>query len=414
MSVDDLQKPHEVLIEGRLYDITGFRHPGGSVLKFFKGTGDATEAFVEFHYRSKHARKMLANLPNRANPVAAKPSKDQVRLDKLSANYLAFRKQLVREGWFKPDLLHVMYRILEIIFMFTTGLLGLFYYGNVFTLVPLCAWLGIAVGRCGWLMHEGGHISLTGHTKLDIKLQELIYGLGCAMSGGWWRSQHNKHHCTPQKLKHDVDLDTLPLIAFNKIIAGKGKKSAFMRFWLPLQGYLFGPLTCLIVALGWQLYLHPRFIMRTNRYFEGVCIASRYAFVAALSYAAGLSVAQAVGTYLLVHAFGSSYIFVNFALSHTHLDVLDADKHVHWAQYGSDYTVDITPHLFTDWWMGYLNYQIEHHLFPTMPQYKFVKLNSRVRTFFEENVLKYDCRGYFECLHQTFANLHEVGQSVSH
>ena len=43
------------------------------------------------------------------------------------------------------------------------------------------------------------------------------------MSGAWWRNQHNKHHATPQKLKHDVDLDTLPLVAFN----GERKNATF-------------------------------------------------------------------------------------------------------------------------------------------------------------------------------------------
>lgn len=43
-----------------------------------------------------------------------------------------------------------------------------------------------------------------------------MYGLGCGMSGAWWRNQHNKHHATPQKMKHDVDLDTLPLVAFHE------------------------------------------------------------------------------------------------------------------------------------------------------------------------------------------------------
>jgi hypothetical protein len=75
--------------------------------------------------------------------------------------------------------------------------------------------LGLGSGRCGWLMHEGGHYSMTGNISTDRFLQIIIFGIGCGMSGAWWRNQHNKHHATPQKLKHDVDLDTLPLIAFN-------------------------------------------------------------------------------------------------------------------------------------------------------------------------------------------------------
>jgi cytochrome b involved in lipid metabolism len=34
----------EVLIEGQLYDVSDFRHPGGSIVKFLTGNGDACEA----------------------------------------------------------------------------------------------------------------------------------------------------------------------------------------------------------------------------------------------------------------------------------------------------------------------------------------------------------------------------------
>jgi len=39
----------EILIDGRVYDVTNFKHPGGSVIKFYAGKGiDATEAFTPF------------------------------------------------------------------------------------------------------------------------------------------------------------------------------------------------------------------------------------------------------------------------------------------------------------------------------------------------------------------------------
>ena len=28
----------------------------------------------------------------------------------------------------------------------------------------------------------------------DRAIQVAVYGLGCGMSGAWWRNQHNKHH----------------------------------------------------------------------------------------------------------------------------------------------------------------------------------------------------------------------------
>jgi fatty acid desaturase len=49
-------------------------------------------------------------------------------------------------------------------------------------------------------MHEGGHYSLTGKIAIDRTLQIVIYGVGCGMSGSWWRNQHNKHHAMPQRV----------------------------------------------------------------------------------------------------------------------------------------------------------------------------------------------------------------------
>ena len=54
----------------------------------------------------------------------------------------------------------------------------------------------------------------TGNIATDQFLMSLIFGIGYGMSGHWWRVNHNKHHAMPQKVGHDTDLNTLPLVAF--------------------------------------------------------------------------------------------------------------------------------------------------------------------------------------------------------
>ena len=66
--------------------------------------------------------------------------------------------------------------------------------------------------------------------------------------------------------------------------------------------------------------------------------------------------------------------------------------------------------------MGYLNFQIEHHLFPSMPQYKNVMAAPYVRAFCAKwNVpgdydIQYKELNYFESWRQMFTNLNEVGK----
>jgi fatty acid desaturase len=59
--------------------------------------------------------------------------------------------------------------------------------------------------------------------------QVVLYGTGCGMSAAFWRNQHNKHHATPQKVDHDVDLDTLPLVLFNVSCKEGKQKNMFNR-----------------------------------------------------------------------------------------------------------------------------------------------------------------------------------------
>ncbi len=64
-------------------------------------------------------------------------------------------------------------------------------------------------------------------------------------SSTWWRRGHNRHHAMPNRLKHDVDLATLPLLAYNtKVVEniedGKGfmiKYQVNKSFALPIREF---------------------------------------------------------------------------------------------------------------------------------------------------------------------------------
>jgi len=60
--------------------------------------------------------------------------------------------------------------------------------------------------------------------------------------------------------------------------------------------------------------------------------------------------------------------------------------------------------------MGYLNFQIEHHLFPSMPQFRQKLISPRVKAFCEAHGLPYQVMSYAEAFRITFANLNEVGR----
>jgi fatty acid desaturase len=177
-------------------------------------------------------------------------------------------------------------------------------------------------------------------------LQTILYGFGDGMSSGWWNNQHNRHHAMPQRLKHDVDLDTLPLMAFtSKIFPPKLKKS----FWIQNQAKLFLMIDTFLVALLWKIYLHPRYCIKTRKWTQLGFMALHYIVLMSL-------VSQPI--YWASVWFGSIYIFGNFALSHTHLPVTEADETNHWIEFAFHATTNVSSNFVIDWWMGYLNYQV--------------------------------------------------------
>ena len=98
-----LSAPHKKYDAGDLYDVSTFKHPGGSIVKFLTNNGDATEAFNEFHGRSKKAQKMLKALPKKpADEATLKARGCNGRAD-LTAGYAKLRAELEAEGRFDPN-----------------------------------------------------------------------------------------------------------------------------------------------------------------------------------------------------------------------------------------------------------------------------------------------------------------------
>ena len=116
-------------------------------------------------------------------------------------------------------------------------------------------------------------------------------------------------------------------------------------------------------------------------------MALRYA----LWYAAfgHLGLGGAFRLYAFYVAVGGTYIFTNFAVSHTHKDVVPHDKHISWTLYSANHTTNQSNTPLVNWWMAYLNFQIEHHLFPEIPRRNLRKISARVQAFCKRHDLPY-------------------------
>jgi fatty acid desaturase len=422
----------KITIEGTTYDITDFEHPGGNVINYLAGGGyDATDAFREFHYRSNKARRVLQSLPHMGNDDESSNPENNTADYEIKEDFREMRTKLINNGCFEPDYIHVYFRLMEIAFYFGLGA----FLASYHTYASLFAFI-LFKTRCGWVQHEAGHTSLTGNKTIDHMIQTFTMGVGGGVSSSVWNTMHNKHHATPQKIKHDIDLDTTPAVAFFKSAFEKntnGPKSAkFMnRLWMRFQAWTFLPLVNgVFVHLFWTYYLHPRKALGigasntanttlTNKlmnikWFEVVSMALSHTVIPAIFMTyGGYSFITAYFLLMICNFWNFIYLFGHFSLSHTFTDVIPEDKHLLWFEYSIQHSVNIsTKSPFVTWVMGYLNFQIEHHLFPSMPQYKNVLAAPYVRQFCEKwnKKLEYKEMSYYSAWCSMFTNLNQVGK----
>lgn len=425
-----------ILIDGTTYDITEFKHPGGSIIDYAKNAGDATEVFREFHYRSPIARNVLRSLPEYncgPEPIPAHALAPEFQMTQrqqdMTADFREMRTNLVNQGCFEPDYIHVYFRMLELAFYFGMGawLAPYNIYASLLSFI-------VFKTRCGWVQHECGHVSFTGNKRVDRAIQTFTMGFGGGVSSSVWNSMHQRHHATPQKIKHDIDLDTTPFVAFfptafEENTNGKSAARFMNRWWMRIQAWTFLPLVNgILVHLFWMYYLHPKKVFRAlcsartreqhvSAAFEIVCMSASHLVLPYIFYTSdgGNGVLWCYFLTMIVNFWNFIYLFGHFSLSHTFTGVIPENKHLLWFEYAIHHTVNIsTKSALVSWVMGYLNFQIEHHLFPSMPQYKNVIAAPYVRRFCEkwsaDDRLKYTEHSYTTAWWLMLSNLNQVGK----
>ena len=327
-----------ITIRDTQYNVTDFvaRHPGGSVINYMLANAgaDATEVFDEMHYRSRRARRVLMTLPSR--PFKTSDSERLQQNDGRAATenvvllkrFAEWRSQLESEGFFEPSPMHVAYRLAELVAIFVAGL----YFFSIRSwagLVVAVLLHGLFGARCGWVQHEGGHCSLTGNMWLDKRIQAMTIGFGLGACSAMWNSMHNKHHATPQKVGHDLDLDTTPLAAFYPTAVETNRPRGFSRLWARFQAYTFLPFTSGVFVMAfWLLFLHPRECFRKGLVEQlGWMLASHLGRTALIAQATGWGYAASYGAFACCMWCSGVYLFGHFSLSHTHLATVNSMDH---------------------------------------------------------------------------------------
>jgi delta8-fatty-acid desaturase len=395
-----------ITVEGRTYNLTKWadHHPGGALIRNYNGR-DGTHVF-----RAMHGEAAFERL-KKFESVPAQPVKSDARSKKILEDFEAFRKELVAEGYFKTDPVWTTYKMvttwlfLPIAIYFQT--IGWYFVSALFT--------ALFWQQLGWLGHDCAH-----HQVFENRTLNDIFGWfnGNVLQGysvGWWKDRHNSHHAVCNILDADPDIDNIPMLAWASSDLEKAPEWCLKT--IPYQHKYFLALLPAL-RLAW-LSGSVQFVrdMKNSQYLkyrkdynlEVVGLALHYAYTAALVWY--LPSWGWVFLYLaiseLLAGFGTAIVVFFNHYSCEKYDPVLADNFVCLQLFT---TRNMTPGIVTDWICGGLNYQVEHHLFPTMPRNNLNKASKRVKQFCKDHDLPYLCSDFFDGLDCVLDYLKTVGQ----
>jgi fatty acid desaturase len=248
-------------------------------------------------------------------------------------------------------------------------------------LAPIFA---VVMTHISYLAHDAGHRQLFKTTKLN-DLALLILDPIVGLSPSWWMDAHNAHHSFPNDSVHDPNL-RVPVLSFSQDqLRAKGP---IMRFVVRFQAWYYVPLV-MLETLNMRI-TSITFLLKGGRYrlleLAGLAtyIGSYFAFVF-------IVMGPWEGAlFALIHQTRLGlYLGMVFAPNHKGMDVLDNDREISYLERQLITTRNVAPGLLTDFMMGGLNYQVEHHLFPHVPRCRLNGVRRIVKPFCEQHNLFY-------------------------
>jgi fatty acid desaturase len=273
--------------------------------------------------------------------------------------------------------------------------------------LAVAAYLAVVFTQLAFVGHDAGHRQLFGSRRANDRVGLLHANLAVGISFGWWVPKHNAHHTNPNHEDLDPDI-SITALAFTADQARA--RHGLVRLIARHQAWLFFPLLLLEAAhlhlASTKAILHGGH-GRANTV-EGLLLGAHVAgYVTALLVV--LSPLQAV-LFLAVHQglFGL-YLGCAFAPNHKGMPTLTQADELDFLRRQVLTSRNVAGSRPVDWLLGGLNYQIEHHLFPTMPRPNLRRAQPLIRAFCQHHDLPYAEASLLGSYAQALRHLHTIG-----
>jgi fatty acid desaturase len=279
--------------------------------------------------------------------------------------------------------------------------------------IPLVVLLGISAAQYGFISHETSHRQVFLSNKRNDFYGKITANLFAGLSYGFWMKKHNQHHRTPNQIHKDPDIH-IRVLAFRT--EDMEAKKAPERLITKNQGWLF---PILLTLTGFDLLLDS-FAAIFSKDKNGKHLKGRFGEFAMMLFRQAAPIAALMLLFgpifggILWLAFMMTFgLFMGgaFAPNHKGMPLIPETSKISFFERQVLTSRNVRPSWLKDNLMGGLNYQIEHHLFPSMPRPSLPRTREIVIDFCKEHNIPYTEKGLFESYGLVISYLNKVGLS---
>ena len=242
--------------------------------------------------------------------------------------------------------------------------------------------------QIAFLGHDAAHRQIFVSARWNEWVSLVVVDLFAGMGLGWWHHKHSKHHAAPNRIGADPDIAP-GVVAFTRQ-AVEQRSTPFGRWLTRRQGYYFFPLLLLE-----GLNLHVQGLRRVlgrdqvkRRSVELTFITVRLGSYLALVFLV-LTPGKALAFIGVQLAVFGLYMGLAFAPNHIGMPVVPPDVKIDFLRRQVLMSRNIRGGRWVDTFMGGLNFQVEHHLFPSMARPHLRRVAPLIRAHCHELGVRY-------------------------
>jgi fatty acid desaturase len=272
--------------------------------------------------------------------------------------------------------------------------------------------LGVIFTQFAFLGHEASHRQVLTSGRANDRVGWFLAVVCVGISYSWWMNKHTRHHANPNKLGKDPDIE---IDTFSFVEEDAAGRRGLMAWFTRHQGLFFFPLLLLE-----GLNLHVKSVQSLwaerrspGRRLELGVLTARFAFYLTAVFAV-LPLGMAFAFVGLQLAVFGLYMGAAFAPNHIGMPIVERDVKLDFFSK----QVRTSRNVSGGWWatalMGGLNYQIEHHLFPSMPRPHLAVARRLVREHCRGLDVPYTETNLVRAWALVIAHLNRVGLAARH